>query len=125
MDQLENVLVCVTRQKNCDRLIKYGADMIKDQAELFILHMVHKDEKYLHVSNEGDALEYLFDIAKKHGAELSLQKVDDFQSKLNDFICKNKVKKIILGKPNNGSTEIKNHIIAKNILNKELDIIII
>ena len=41
---MKNVMVCVTQQRTCDRLIKFGHDVLGDQnGELFIIHVAPKD----------------------------------------------------------------------------------
>lgn len=37
---MSNVMVCVTQQKTCDRLIRYGSNLVKGaKGELFIIHV--------------------------------------------------------------------------------------
>lgn len=126
MEKSGNILVCVTRQRNCDRLIKYGASFQNEENTLYILHMVNKNEKFLHASDEGMALEYLFDIAKVNGAELSLLKTESLEKSLEQFIEEHNIQKVIFGKSNNGSEEKESHRFAKILTeNKSIEILII
>jgi hypothetical protein len=45
---MKNVMVCVTQQKTCDRLIQYGHEFLGDhKGELFIIHVAHQHIKFL------------------------------------------------------------------------------
>ena len=61
------VLVCVTKQKTCERLIKTGARLAKEagDAELLVVHVLHRDDNILGNMMQGDALEFLFQISKQ------------------------------------------------------------
>ena len=66
---MKNVMVCVTQQKTCDRLIRYGHEVLDGQeGELFIIHVAPKDFKILGSSEEGEALDYLYGKAIEYGA---------------------------------------------------------
>ncbi|NLM08135.1 MAG: universal stress protein UspA, partial [Clostridiales Family XIII bacterium] len=45
---MKNIMVCVTQQKTCERLIQYGHDLLDDaDDELFIIHVAHYQFKFL------------------------------------------------------------------------------
>lgn len=70
----KNVLVCVTGQKTCERLITEGASLAKEmQAELSVVHVARQGASLLG-SNiaEAEALEYLFQISSDHGASMTV-----------------------------------------------------
>jgi K+-sensing histidine kinase KdpD len=68
---MKNVMVCVTQQRNCDRLIQYGHSILDDdRGDLFIIHVAHYQFKFLGNSQEGEALEYLYEKAMSVGAQL-------------------------------------------------------
>lgn len=46
---------------------------------------------------ESDAIEYLFDVSKVHGASLSVIKATDIEETLKDYAQKNKIDIIIMG----------------------------
>ena len=70
---MKNVMVCVTQQKTCDRLIRYGHEVLDGQeGELFIIHVAPKDFKILGSSEEGEALDYLYGKAIEYGANLTV-----------------------------------------------------
>lgn len=126
MGDAGNILVCVTRQKNCDRLIRYGATFQEADNTLYVLHMVYRNEKFLHASDEGLALEYLFDISKTYGADLNLIKTQNLEQSLADFIAEHHIGKVIFGKTNNQNAERKNHKLAQYLVDDErIEILII
>lgn len=91
-------MVCVTQQKTCDRLIRYGHDFLgKDKGELFIIHVAHYQFKFLGNSQEGEALEYLYEKALEYGAQLTVVRSNNVLDTLVDLVKKYKISHIILG----------------------------
>ncbi|MEA4989147.1 MAG: universal stress protein UspA [Anaerovorax sp.] len=95
---MKNVMVCVTQQKTCDRLIKRGHEFLgNDNGELFIIHVAHYQYKFLNNSKEGEALEYLYEKALEYGANLTVVRSNDVLHTLLDLVEKNDITHIILG----------------------------
>lgn len=94
----KNILVCITQQKTCERLIRNAAEL-RDESKgnLFVIHVVKNDLKFLDNAREGEALEYLFGISKSAGANLSVLKSDEVASTIATFADDNKIDCIILG----------------------------
>jgi K+-sensing histidine kinase KdpD len=100
----KNVMVCVTQQKTCDRLIQYGYDFLRDgKGELYIIHVAHYEFKFLGSTKEGEALEYLYQKALEYGANLTVVRSNNVLDTLVDLVEKNKITHVILGE----SGEIK------------------
>ncbi len=115
---MKNVMVCVTQQKHCDRLIQYGHDFLGDQkGELFIIHVAHYQIKFLGNSKEGEALEYLYEKALEYGANLTVVRSNDVLKTLSDQVKKNKITHVIVGE--SGETEIKSNMVEQ--LRKNLE----
>lgn len=97
----KRILVCVTQQKTCERLIKKGA-ALRDElgGELFIIHVALNGWNFLGNSKEGEALEYLFGISKSVGAELTVLRSDNIVKTIVSFAKENKITDIIVGEPN-------------------------
>ena len=96
-----NVMVCVTQQRTCDRLIKYGVEFLgSKKGGLFIIHVAHYDFKLLGGSEDSDALEYLYQKAMDYGASLTVVRSNDVLETLVDLIRKNKITHVILGESN-------------------------
>lgn len=72
------VLVCVTGQKSCERLIHDGAEIAAEMgAELSVVHVAKMGTTFLGSASESQALEYLFEISKNHNADMMLLRNDD------------------------------------------------
>ena len=73
-----HVLVCVTGQKTCEKLIVEGARIAaEEKRELAVLHVVKPGESPLGSHTEADALEYLFRIASQYDAAMSMIRAED------------------------------------------------
>ncbi len=93
-----NVLVCVTQQKTCEKLIQQGAELSKEQSgNLYVLHVVNENDKLLNNFSDGDALEYLFKISKDVGAELTVKRSKDAIKTVVDFAEEMMITHIVLG----------------------------
>lgn len=117
---MKNVMVCVTQQKHCDRLIRYGHAFLGDQkGELFIIHVAHHQIKFLGNSQEGEALEYLYEKALEYGANLTVVRSNDVLETLADLVKKNKITHVIVGE--SGEAESRSNMVEqlrKKIENK-------
>jgi Osmosensitive K+ channel histidine kinase len=106
-----NIMVCVTQQKTCERLIKQAHKMIENSSgNLFVVHVVKNDSKFLGNDKEGEALEYLFGISKSVGANLSVLRADSVSQTLVDYAFENKIDSIVLGESTDSNSENKFYI---------------
>jgi K+-sensing histidine kinase KdpD len=95
---MENIMVCVTKQRTCQRLIDYGKNFIKDDRDtMHIIHVADKDYNFLGDSEENRALEFLYEKAREAGAELTVLKSDDVIGTLAGLVKDNEVTKVIVG----------------------------
>ena len=115
--KFRNILVCVTQQKTCERLIKKAAELRDEhKGNLSIIHVIKNDWNILDNAKEGEALEYLFGISKSVGANLSVLKSDEIVQTIAGYAKENKIDCIILGdsqndhKENNFSNELKRQL---------------
>ncbi|WZL71909.1 universal stress protein UspA [Clostridiaceae bacterium 35-E11] len=98
MKTAKNIMVCVTQQKTCERLIKRGAEIREEQGgELFVIHVAKEGVNFLGKSREGDALEYLFEKSKNYGANLTVVRSQDVLATLRELTDKNDIGIIVLG----------------------------
>jgi K+-sensing histidine kinase KdpD len=96
-------MVCVTRQKTCDRLIKYGRELLEgEQGELLIIHVARSQYKFLGGAEDGAALDYLYEKAKEYGASLTVLKSDDVLETLTAQVRKNNVNIVVIGESREG-----------------------
>ena len=94
----KNILVCITQQKTCERLIRNAAELRNEyRGNLFVIHVVKNDLNFLDNAKEGEALEYLFDISKSAGANLFVLKSDEIPLTIATFAEENKIDCIIMG----------------------------
>ena len=108
----KNVMVCVTQQKTCDRLIQYGHDFLKgDKGELFIIHVARYEFKFLGSSEEGEALEYLYQKALEYGANLTVVRSNHVLETLVGLVEKNKITHVVLGE--SGEAKKEAHLITR------------
>ncbi len=98
MQSANKVMVCVTQQKSCERLIDEGKKLASNpKDQLYVVHAIKENWKYFGKLKEADALEYLFEVSKKRGAELSVLNVKDIESALSDFAQKYDIDIIVMG----------------------------
>lgn len=98
MKQKRRILVCVTQQKSCERLIDYGHSLVRSSHdELHVIHVVKENWKYFGQLEEKDALEYLFESSKKRSAMLTVVKALDIEKTLSDFAENHKITDIVMG----------------------------
>lgn len=97
--QKNNVLVCVTQQKTCERLIKHGAKMKKyiHGSDLFVFHVVMEGSKFLDSNRESEALEYLFSITKAEKGRMVVTRSNSIIKSIVDFVKNNNVAEIVIG----------------------------
>ncbi|WP_312651069.1 universal stress protein [Aminipila sp.] len=102
---MKNVMVCVTQQKTCERLIKYGHEFLgNDEGELFIIHVAHYQFKFLGNNQEGEALEYLYEKALEYGANLTVVRSNHVLDTLVDLVNKNDISYVVLGESGEAKT---------------------
>ncbi|MTI48464.1 universal stress protein UspA [Sporosalibacterium faouarense] len=118
MSKSRNVMVCVTQQKTCERLIMNGHHTLKgDNDNLFVIHVVNENDSFLNNGNDGEALEYLFGVSKKVGADLTVLRSKDITKAIEDFSKKHNITHMIMGSSPNGKG-IENHNFALNLQKK-------
>jgi K+-sensing histidine kinase KdpD len=98
MDKNHRIMICVTRQRTCERLIQKGKELVaRIGGELFVVHAIKTGENYLGNPNEGEALEYLFQASKEVGAEMNVLRSKNVIKTLVDFAKEQKITTMILG----------------------------
>ena len=109
---MKNVMVCVTQQRHCDRLIQYGHTFLGGhKGELYIIHVAHYQINFLGSSKEGEALEYLYEKALEYGANLTVVRSNNVLETLADLVNKNKITHVIVGE--SGESEVKSNIVEQ------------
>lgn len=94
----QNIMVCITQQITCERLILKASELRNQlNGELFVIHVAKNEWNFLDNAKEGEALEYLFKISKSVGANLSVLKSDNIIESLVHFAKENKITHIVMG----------------------------
>lgn len=102
----KKVMVCVTQQQTSKRLIKTGSELANTSRDsLYVIHVVNEKDKLLYHLSDGEALEYLFEITKKLGADLVIKRSKDVIETLVEFAKENEITHIVLGNSPKGSNE--------------------
>ena len=115
MSKLKNIMVCVTQQKNCERLIRAGYEKItNDNDKLFIINVVSEKDTFLNTSSDGDALEYLFSVSSEVGANLTVIRAKDVIGAMCEFAKKHKITHVVVGASPHGGG-IDEHPVAKRL----------
>ncbi|WP_236932706.1 adenine nucleotide alpha hydrolase family protein [Geosporobacter ferrireducens] len=97
MKQKRTVLVCVTDQKNCERLIKAGHMLAKSQdMELKVLSVQSRCKLK---KIEQAPLEYLFNVCKSLDAEMKVYWSDNVNNVVHNYILSNRVAELVVGVP--------------------------
>jgi len=96
--KLSRVMVCVTGQLTCERLIRAGAQLAqKEAAELSVVHVARMNQNVLGNPMEGEALEYLFSISREFGADMTLLRDDNTLAALTNHAKKIGATHVVMG----------------------------
>ena len=109
MPKITDVMVCVTNQRSCERLIQRGMELKTDGVELHVVHCVQTGQNFMGTPFEADAIEYLFTAAQVAGAELTMLRADNVDDALVEYAQANSVGMIVMGaspERNRGSNSI-------------------
>ncbi len=92
------VMVCVTRQRTCARLVERGEIIARERdLPLHIVHAVRTGENFLGNAIEGEALEYLFTAAQLAGGSLAMLRADDVEGTLEVYAKAHEASVLVLG----------------------------
>lgn len=96
-----HVLVCVTGQKTCEKLIAEGAKLAEELgADLSVVHVARQGDGLLGGDvAEDQALEYLFQISSEYGAGMTVIRSDNVVSTLVKHARKVDASMMVLGSP--------------------------
>lgn len=124
LNSYNNILVCVTQQKTCERLIRKALDYRSQRTGMHIIHVSKNSWNFLDNTREGEALEYLFSISKSIGANLTVLKSDDIVGAIEDYALDKKIDLIIMGQSPNDHHENNFYNNLKSLLsNTEIMVI--
>lgn len=104
MNTYSSILVCVTQQKACERLIRTAAELLADGGNLYVIHVTKEDWNFIDNAQDGVALEYLFSLSKSYGAELTLLHSDKIPETVAQYAQHYGIELIIAGDGPNGNS---------------------
>lgn len=126
MNSLRNILVCVTQQKTCERLIRKAAELRDElKGSLFVIHVAKNDWNFLDNIKESEALEYLFVISKSVGANLTVLRADEIAETIANFVKENKISFVIMGESTDDHKENNFYNKLRGMLNNNVEIKVI
>lgn len=101
------IMVCVTPQKSCKRLIEKGAARAKEMDGQFVVIYVNNKIDLNRELKEHKILLELFELAKDLGGTVSIVTGEKVYDTLADFARENKITYIIMGKSLRSTFEIQ------------------
>ena len=87
--------------------------MINENDNLYIIHVVNENDKFLYNEDDGEALEYLFEVSKKVGANLTVIRAKDVIKAISDFAISKKISNIVIGSSPNTDDDQENDFSIK------------
>ncbi len=93
----QGLMVCVTGQRSCERLVIHGMNRLTNEQKLYVVHCVPEGKNFLGSSDESDAINYLYNIAKGAGAELTILRENDVIDALVNFAYAHNIHVIVVG----------------------------
>jgi len=102
MDEKSPVLVLVSMQKMCARLIRAGVDMaLKQGCPLKIVHVSTANGQDGQTQIDAQVLNYLYALANEAGAEMCVLSAEVIVTTMIDYAREHGVKQIVMGKGEN------------------------
>ena len=119
-----HVLVCVTGQKTCEKLIVEGARIAKEnEALLSVLHVVKPGASLLGSATEGEALEYLFRIATQHDTDMAMIRSDDIAGTIAGQVEKLGADVLVLGRSRNQKEKSVTQLMTQRLPNVSVQLV--
>ena len=123
---MKNVLVCVTQQKACERLIRYGRELVEgSDGELMVVHIAQYDLSKLAENHDAESLEYLYQKSLEYGANLTLVRSGNVPATLASMINKNNISIIVMGETRKIHEEDSTTTAFKNMLHDDVQVIVV
>ncbi len=100
-----NIMVCVTMQLTCKRLIEKGKELQKDTGgNIFVVHVAKDGDNFLGNPSEGEAIDYLYNISKDAGAQMTVLRAENLEGAICTFAKENHIGMVVLGSPKDGES---------------------
>jgi len=100
-----NIMVCVTMQLTCKRLIEKGKQLQNDfGGKLFVVHIAKDGDNFLGNPSEGEAIDYLYNVSKDAGAQMAVLRSQNVTGTISSFAKENNIGMLVLGSPKDDDT---------------------
>ena len=100
------IAVCVTSQLTCADMISYADRLAKrDGDSLVVLHVCGEDANILGGTDDGAALQYLYDHTREAGAEMQFIRSDKISQSIVEYAKAESIGKIIIGRRHSSGEE--------------------
>ncbi|MDI3311800.1 MAG: universal stress protein [Thermoanaerobacterium sp.] len=115
------IMVCVTPQKSCQRLVERGAERAKETNGEFCVVYVNKNNDIYKDLKEHKILVELFEMAQKLGGRVSILVGKKISDALAEFATENDITEIIVGKSLRSAFDVLIHGDVINPLIKRVE----
>ena len=112
---MKHVLVCVTGQRSCDRLISYGKELI----------LVHGAGGNFASGDLAENLEYLHRCAVEHEANLTIIRSDNVVATMVSLINKFDISRIVMGETRKAKVEDSTTSAFEELPHRDVQIIVV
>lgn len=114
------IMVCVTPQKSCRRLVERGAERAKETNGEFCVVYVNKNNDISDDLKKNKVLLELFDLAQKMGGRVSILVGKKISNTLAEFAEENDISEIIVGQSFRSALDVIIHGDIINPLRKQV-----
>ena len=112
--RIGGLMVCVTGQHSCEKLIDRAAQLRLPGQRMYAVHCVQTGHNFLNNAYEPIAIEFLFACASLYDAELTILRANNVIDALVEFAKTNRVSRIVLGaSPHPGSDSFAARLSAR------------
>jgi len=104
LSKQKGIAVCVTQQKTCERLILEGKKRRQGEEPFYVVNVSPTGWEILGRKNDdvkeiAEALEYLFEVSKESGADMTIIRSTNTIDSIVEFCKKHEIGQVILGCP--------------------------
>ncbi|HBR01036.1 MAG TPA: universal stress protein UspA [Ruminiclostridium sp.] len=103
MNTYHSILVCVTQQKACERLIRAAVELKEADGNLHVIHVTKENWNFVDNARDGEVLEYLFTLSKSYGAELTILNSDKIPETIAQYAQHYGIELIMIGEGPQGN----------------------
>ena len=96
---MNNIMVCVTLQSTCEKLIRAASKLRRDDDALSVLHVAKSGQPYMGETNNAKTLEYLYSVSNEYGADMTVLNSDSPIETIINFIEEHNINTVVLGIP--------------------------